>query len=263
MIFTGLVVAAAIAGTSAQGMGGVSSTCQSAATAVLSGPAGTCLGVSDLLNIALAPANQSLISPIDKWLTDTCAQPACTTETLDAAVSNITSGCQTDLGLTSDDIVDVKQYIDEWYSTAREVACLKDTNAANAFCVTTTLQAIETYAGQPLSKSGIPGIILRFGSANAEIPKNITCTPCIQAAYALIRPKLNDANRGTWDNYLGGQCGSSYTSGSSPSSIQQSANTNPPQGSSKGNGALALSSGVLGTLTTALLGVAGVAVLGL
>ncbi|KAG8682104.1 hypothetical protein FRC08_015194, partial [Ceratobasidium sp. 394] len=84
------------------------------------------------------------------------------------------------------------------------------------------------------------------------------------AAYALIRPKLNDTNRGTWDNYLVAQCGSGYIAGL-PETIKQTANTAPPdpQGSNTVNGALALSSGVLGTLTTALFGVAGVAVFGL
>ncbi|KAG9078626.1 hypothetical protein FS749_009325, partial [Ceratobasidium sp. UAMH 11750] len=157
----------------------------------------------------------------------------------------------------------IKQHIDEWYPTDREVACLQDTSAGNAFCMTTTLQAIENHIGQPLSKSAIPEIFLRLQTTHAEIPKNIICTSCTQAAYALIRPKLNDASRGTWDNYLVGQCGSSYTSGTLPSSIKQTANTSPPQGSNAGNGALALSSGVLGTLTTAIFGVVGVAAFGL
>ncbi|KAG9100023.1 hypothetical protein FRC06_004602 [Ceratobasidium sp. 370] len=264
MIFAaGLVVVAAIAGTSAQGQGSVSAACQSAATAVLAGPAGACLGVSDLLSVAMIPANQSLIQPLDKWLTDTCPQPACTSETLDAAFNNLTSGCQAELGFTTSIIAGFKAQIPEWYPTAQEVACLKDSNASDAFCMTTTFQAIETYIGLPLSKSILPAIVLRLESADAQIPKNMICTACAQAGYALIQPKLNDTNRGKWDSYLGGQCGSSFISGSSPSSIKQSANPSPPAGQSKGNGALALSLGVSSSLVTVLLGVAGVAALGL
>ncbi|KAG8681503.1 hypothetical protein FRC08_015586 [Ceratobasidium sp. 394] len=69
MIFAaGFVIAAAVAGSSAQSLGSVSAACQNAGAAVLAGPAGTCLGASALLNVALTPANQSLIPPIDKWL---------------------------------------------------------------------------------------------------------------------------------------------------------------------------------------------------
>ncbi|KAG8735000.1 hypothetical protein FRC10_011089 [Ceratobasidium sp. 414] len=266
MIFAaGLVVAAAIAGTSAQGTGGVSPACQSAATAVLAGPAGACLGVADLLNIAMLPANQSLVQPLDKWLTDTCPQPACTSAVLDAAFTNLTTGCHTELGFTTNIIGEFETWVAEWYPTARDVACLKDSNAGGAFCMTTTFQAIEKYIGMPLSKNTLPMVVLGLESMKTPVPKDMICTACTQAAYALIRPKLNDTSRGTWDGYLGGECGSSFTSGSSPSSIQQGANNSPPQGSGagQGNGALAVSTGVLGTLATALLGVAGVAVLGL
>ncbi|KAG9121883.1 hypothetical protein FRC07_001970, partial [Ceratobasidium sp. 392] len=83
------------------------------------------------------------------------------------------------------------------------------------------------------------------------------------AAYAIIRPKLNSAQRDSWDSDLSAQCGSSFATGTSPSSIKQSANTSPPAGSGSGNGALSLSSGFVGTLGAALLGVAGIAVLGL
>ncbi|KAG8791938.1 hypothetical protein FRC12_007775 [Ceratobasidium sp. 428] len=265
MIFTaGIVLAAAVAGTSAQGLTSVSPTCQNAFTNVMNGPAGACLGVSSLMSVATTPADQSIIPPVNDWLTKTCAQPACTTEQLDGAYNNITAGCKNDFGMTDGSIVDYKEYVDGWYGPGREIACLKD--AGDALCVTTTLKGIEKYINQTLSINAISTVIPQLAMTGGNVPKDLTCTPCIQAAYAIIRPKLNENNRGTWDAYLGGQCGSSFTTGSSPSNIKQSANSAPAGsgsgGNGSGNGALSLSSGVFGTLATALLGVAGVAVIG-
>ncbi|KAG8689447.1 hypothetical protein FRC11_002532 [Ceratobasidium sp. 423] len=259
MIFTtGLVVAAAIAGTSAQSLSSLSASCQAAGAAVLTGPAAECLGVAGLVNVAMTSSNQSLVTPINSWLTTTCAQPACTNATIDTAISNITTGCQSDLnsaGLTSGTLQDITDYIKEWYPVGRQVACLKQNNA---FCVTTTLQAIENWVGQPLSKNTIQTVVPKLVSTGTEVPTNLTCTDCTKAAYALIRPHLNDANRGTWDNYVSGQCGSSYTDGTTPSGVVQSANS-AIQGTS--NGAL---SSFGGWSTTALLaGVASLAALAL
>ncbi|KAG9123477.1 hypothetical protein FRC07_014892, partial [Ceratobasidium sp. 392] len=121
ILAAGIVVAAAIAGTSAQGLSSVSATCQSAVTTVLAGPAGMCLGVAQLMAIETTPANRSIIPAVDNWANNICSQPACSSDVLDAAFNNITSGCQLDVGLDSSS----KQEIEGWYPTAREVACLK------------------------------------------------------------------------------------------------------------------------------------------
>ncbi|QRV73421.1 hypothetical protein RhiJN_01435 [Ceratobasidium sp. AG-Ba] len=259
MFAAGLVVVAAVVGTSAQ-MSGISQTCQQAATGLLTGPAGECLGVSGLLNVAMTPANQSIVDPLNNWLKMTCSQPACSAATLDSAITNITNGCATEFGVTNGTAADIKAYVEEWYLTARDVACLQDSNAGDAYCVTTTLKNIESWTGQPITINSLSDGTLAnvvYEKSN-NVPKDLTCTPCVQAAYGLIRPKLNDSNRGTWDNFLGSQCGSSFTTGSSPSSIKQSANSST-QGSSN-NGASALSG--LGALGAALLGMAGIAVVG-
>ncbi|KAG8786279.1 hypothetical protein FRC12_016751 [Ceratobasidium sp. 428] len=264
MIFTaGIVLAAVVTGTSAQGLT-VSPACQNAFTNVMNGPAGACLGVSSLMSVATTPADQSIIPPLNDWLTKTCAQPACTPEQLDGAYNNITSGCGDEWGMTEGTKTDIEEYLKQWYRDGREIACLKD--AGDALCVTTTLKGIEKYINQTLSINAISTVIPQLAMTGGNVPKDLTCTPCIQAAYAIIRPKLNENNRGTWDAYLGGQCGSSFTTGSSPSNIKQSANSAPAGsgsgGNGSGNGASSLSSGVFGTLATALLGVAGVAVIG-
>ncbi|CAE6345397.1 unnamed protein product [Rhizoctonia solani] len=257
MIFTtGLVVAAAVVGSSAQSLTSLSASCQAAAATVLTGPGAECLGISGLVNIAMTSSNDSLITPINNWLTTTCAQPACTNATIDTVLSNITSGCSNDLnsaGVTTGTWEDITDYVKEWYPVGRQVACLKN---GNSFCVTTTLQAIENWVGQPLSKNTIQTVLPRLVSTTTEVPTNLTCTDCTKAAYALIRPHLNDANRGTWDNTATGQCGSTYADGTTPSGIIESANS-ATQGSSNG----AVSSIGSWSATALLVGVASLAVL--
>ncbi|CAE6488127.1 unnamed protein product [Rhizoctonia solani] len=211
----------------------LSSSCQATAASVLTGPGAECLGISGLINIALTNSNDSLISPINNWLTTTCAQPACTNGTIDTLISNITTGCSSDLnsaGVTTGTWQDISEYVKEWYPVGRQVACLKN---GDSLCVTSTLQSIENWLGQPLSKNTIETVLPRLVSTTTEVPANVTCTDCTKAAYALIRPHLNDANRGTWDNTVAGQCGSSYTDGTTPSGIVESANS-ATQGSSNG-----------------------------
>ncbi|KAF8595313.1 hypothetical protein BDV93DRAFT_528783 [Ceratobasidium sp. AG-I] len=267
MIFTaGLFLAAAAVGASAQDLSSLSPSCQAAATGVLTGPAGTCLGVGGLLNIAMTPANESIVAPIDNWLTTTCAQPACTNATIDALISNVTTGCASDLstaGVTNDSIAETKKYIENWYPVAREVVCLKDSNNSGAFCITSTLKAIESYINGSISANSISDAIYNFGASGVEVPKNLICTSCVQAAYALIRPHLDDANRGTWDTYLGGQCGASYTNGTTPAGIIQSANTAPAGSTTSASGAMSLKTGVFGSAVAVILGVAGAVTLAL
>ncbi|KAF8736393.1 hypothetical protein RHS02_06315, partial [Rhizoctonia solani] len=234
----------------------LSSSCQATAASVLTGPGAECLGISGLINIALTNSNDSLVSPINNWLTTTCAQPACTNGTIDTLISNITTGCSSDLnsaGVTTGTWQDISEYVKEWYSVGRQVACLKN---GDSLCVTSTLQSIENWVGQPLSKNTIEAVLPRLVSTTTEVPANVTCTDCTKAAYALIRPHLNDANRGTWDNTVAGQCGSSYTDGTTPSGIVESANS-ATQGSSNG----ALSSVGSWSAATLLTGVASFVVL--
>lgn len=267
MIFTaGLFLAAAAVGASAQDLSSLSPSCQAAATGVLTGPAGTCLGVGGLLNIAMTPANESIVAPIDNWLTTTCAQPACTNATIDALIYNITTGCGPDLsaaGATNESVAEMKVYIEKFYPVAREVVCLKDSNNSGAFCITSTLKAIESYINGPISANSISDAIYNFGVSGVEVPKNLICTSCVQAAYTLIRPYLDNATQATSDAYLGGQCGSGYTNGTTPTGIIQSANTAPAGSTTSASGAMSVKTGVFGSAIAVILGVAGAVTLAL
>lgn len=93
---------------------------------------------------------------------------------------------------------------------------MNSSSASDAFCLTNTLQAIQTYIDTPLGVNNISTVLPALTASGKQVPKTLICTTCVQASYALIRPKLNDTDRATWDSYLGGQCGSSFTGASNP-----------------------------------------------
>jgi len=224
---------AVLGGVNAQfGSATVSAECKASLTTLALGPASVCLGTPGLITIMTTPANESLIQPIDSWLMSTCAQPACTNETITQTVTNITTGCATDLaqaGVTTGTATDISAYIEEWYPTAREIACLKD--SSNALCVTTILTNLQTQLGVPLSQEGINSAIPKImADPSTFAPANISCTPCTQAAYSVLRSKLDDSNRGSWDTFWGAQCGQTFLSGSIPASVTPSANKGEPIG---------------------------------
>lgn len=261
MIFAaGLVVAVAAVGAAAQDLSSLSSSCQTAVTGILTGPASTCLGVGGLMSVAMTPANESFVAPINNWLTSTCSQPACTNATIDSLITNVTTGCSTDLstaGVTSSDIESVKTQLENLYPIGREIACLQDKSNANAYCVTTTLKAIESYIGQPLSLNTISAIAPKLAASGGEVPKDLVCTSCVQAAYGILKPYMSNSDIQSVDSYFSGVCGSTFTNGTTPTNIIQTASTATAGSSTASGGAMSLNTGVLGSVVAAMLGVAG------
>lgn len=261
MIFAaGLVVAVAAVGAAAQDLSSLSSSCQTAVTGILTGPASTCLGISGLIGIAMTPANQSIIPAMDKWLTTTCPQPACTNATIDSLISNITTGCTTDLsaaGTTPADMQTAQTLIEKFYPVTREVSCLKDANNSGAYCLTTTLKAFESHMNASLGMSSMSTIAPKLAASGGDVPKDLVCTPCIDAAYGLIKPYLSSTDIETVDGYLNGLCGSTFTNGTTPTNIIQTASTATPGTSSASGGAMSLQTGIFGSAVTVVLGVAG------
>lgn len=255
----GLVVAVAV-GAAAQDLSSLSSSCQTVATNILTGPASTCLGINSLISVALTPKNQSIISPIDNWLKSTCPQPACTNATIDSVISNITTGCATDLtqiGVTSDDIQSMKPQIEGFYHIGREIFCLQDTSNANAYCLTTTLQAIQSYINETLSVNNIATIAPKLSASSSDVPKDLICTPCIDKAYDILKPYLSNSDIQAADSYFSGLCGSSFTSGTAPTNIVQTASTATAASSNARSGAMSLKAGVFGSAVAVMFGVAG------
>ncbi|KAG9123476.1 hypothetical protein FRC07_014891 [Ceratobasidium sp. 392] len=260
-----VIAAAAAAGVSAQGwmQGGssLSSSCQTALADVYTGPAGECLGVSGLAGIAMTQGNDSLITPIDSWLSTTCAQPACTNGTIDALIANVTSGCRTDLDrwdVSDDQMQTVEEYIKKYYFVAREIACLKDTNSSNQFCITETLKSWEAQIGVPLTPNNLQSLSYSHDiSQNATLIKNLTCTDCTKAAWSIIKPYVKSDDQASVESQIDEICGSGFANSSAPPSIQRTANT-AIQASNNNSQNGATTTSVFGSMMAIALGAVGV-----
>ncbi|KAF9024844.1 hypothetical protein BDZ89DRAFT_954353, partial [Hymenopellis radicata] len=198
----------------------LSSSCTTALGAVTANAdANACLSPSSLISLAVGSANTSIIDPINTWVTNVCTRGACSNDTLAAIVTNITAGCSSELGtfgFDSSQTSTIISTVQEAYPTVRKVVCLKD---GDTYCVTETLNNLQTSLGTTLSLSNIVSL---FGSDDTQIPSNITCSDCSKAAYSIVKadyPALVSDD----ESDVQAECGASFTDGSSPSGISQTA----------------------------------------
>ncbi|KAF8897059.1 hypothetical protein CPB84DRAFT_1781457 [Gymnopilus junonius] len=218
-MFRSVTLAALLAYASAQS---ISSACTNALTGIATNPdAAACLSPGSLVPIIAGGANASIVSPINNWLTSLCSAPACSNDTIAAVVQNITSGCSNELsglGLTSSMVPSITGIIEQYYPTARQVVCLKD---GNTNCVTQTLTNIQNVVG-PLTLNNI--VQIASNATTTTLPSNVTCTNCVKAAYNIINsaiPSLTSDSAPAVQS----ECGASFTDGTTPSGIAESAST--------------------------------------
>jgi len=216
----------------------ISSGCKTSLTNILASPDASCLNPSALISLATAGNDTSVVDPINNWLNGLCAQPACSNATLSAVVTNITTGCSTELsaaGLSTSDPSSIISVVQEAYPTVRQVVCLKDTSA-NALCITELLTDIQNSVGT-LSISNIITIIPNIVSGSSTIPKNVTCNDCTKQAYNVVNKNFPGLISSSDATGLSTACGASFTDGASPSEISEIASTSTGTGSSKGGAA--------------------------
>ncbi|KAJ3733457.1 hypothetical protein DFJ43DRAFT_1067231 [Lentinula guzmanii] len=235
-----LAVLAAGLGVSAQSSTGLSSQCTSALAQIATNSSSACLSPSSLIPIITASANTSIVSSVDSWLSNVCAVGPCSNDTLSAIVTNLTAGCGTELstlGFSSSDTATLISTVQEFYPTVRQVACLKD---GNTNCVTETLTNLQDAVGN-LSLTNIAALVASGNSTS--IPSNVTCSNCVKAAYNTVDtafPGLLDSENST----IQGECGTSFTDGSTPSGIVESA-SNSSSSSDSNSAVNAISQNVL------------------
>lgn len=235
MKFTSAVVLAGAGFVSAQGL---SSQCTSTLTNLVTSGQASCLNLAGLAGLATAGnSSNSVIGPINSWLAGVCSTGPCSNQTLSDVVTNVTSGCATDLqglGISSSNAQQIIPYVQEAYPTVRQIACLQDTST-NQNCLTETLYGIQN-STTTLSVTNIIGLFGNLMSGNvANIPKNVTCTDCTHAAYTL-------ATKSPLSGYLSGAnsdvssyCGSDFTNGQMPSDVKETA-SNSTTGTNTGAG---------------------------
>ncbi|KDR75769.1 hypothetical protein GALMADRAFT_248455 [Galerina marginata CBS 339.88] len=216
-MFRPIAFAAFIAYASAQSL---TSSCTTALTGIATNPdAAACLSPGSLISLAAGGANSSIITPINSWLTSLCSSPACSNDTIAAVVQNVTTGCATDLsglGFNPSLTPSITSIIQQYYPTVRQVVCLKD---GDTNCITQTLTNVQNIVGT-LSLTNI----IKLASTSPDLPANVTCTNCVKAAYNIVGQNIPSLVSDSAPA-LQSQCGASFTDGTTPAGILQSAST--------------------------------------
>ncbi|KAE9411339.1 hypothetical protein BT96DRAFT_1028684 [Gymnopus androsaceus JB14] len=191
---------------------GLSSQCTTGLAQIATNSTSACLSPTSLISLFTASSNTSIVQPINTWLSSVCGVPACSNATLAAVVTNLTAACSAELssfGFTSENTATLISTVQEAYPTVRNVMCLED-GSTNCGLIAT---------------------------GNVSLPSNVTCTNCTQAAFNTVNtgfPGLFGSENST----LQQQCGSSFTDGSTPSGIVESASNSTASSSTGSNSAL-------------------------
>lgn len=211
----------------------LSQACQNTLLEIAANPEADCLNVQGLAPLITAPANTSLVAPINSWLEGLCAQAPCSNQAISDIVTNISTGCATDLtsaGLnesTSTLVAEAQQA----FPIIRDVGCLK-TTSNNTLCVTTILTQLQTANGI-LSLSSIVGDVpsaMAGAGASTNVPTYVTCSDCVKAAYNILNQD-DQSLASSASESLQSTCGSSFTDGSSPADVAEGTGTAAPNGS--------------------------------
>jgi len=192
---------------------GVSSGCQSTLESLISSPAAACLNLPGTLAIFSTVANSSWIPATNTWLSNFCCADPCTSDALNSTLSIAADGCSAELatfGVTTDEII---QEATTYFPIAKEAVCLRDSSQSNGLCAITTLNALQTaLGGQPLTPAVVEANYYLLLENNYALAKQLACTPCSSAAFALIQPALPQQFVTMIDSFVGDQCGANFTS---------------------------------------------------
>ncbi|KAG0704515.1 hypothetical protein DFH29DRAFT_911661 [Suillus ampliporus] len=223
----------------------LSSQCQSTLLNISASSSAACLNPSGLISLAITNSSSTSIIPgVNTWLSGMCSQSACSNSTLQTVVTDLISGCSTELsslGLTTTDPTALVSSIEAAYPTIRQVMCLKDTSTST-LCVPELLTNIQS-ATTTLSLSNIVALATKMISGQSTgIPSSAICINCTKAAYTVLSQDLPSI-ASTSQSALSSECGANYTDGQMPSGIQESASNSSSTTTS--GGVIALSVGSL------------------
>ncbi|KAI7940633.1 hypothetical protein MJO28_012918 [Puccinia striiformis f. sp. tritici] len=165
----------------AQSFSKLSKSCQFAAGSLLSGEFGTCADLVGLVSIL--ETKESIISPINNWVTDACSSSPCDQADLAAASRVIRKGCATDLEEQSVAAVALYSIITH-YNATRDMFCTQH-KEDGSFCLPSVLGNIEDRSGEKITiaevVSLISGKITRADMAIVTVSKEVYCTDCAHA----------------------------------------------------------------------------------
>lgn len=105
----------------------ISTQCQNTLVTLATSPDAECINASGLTGLFLAGSGSSIIPTIDTWLKGVCSVGSCSNDTLAVLVSNVTSGCGTELtGLIGTSSTgQLTSIVQQAYPSVRQIACLE------------------------------------------------------------------------------------------------------------------------------------------
>jgi hypothetical protein len=200
--------------TSMAGLGNyISEGCQTTLSGLMSSPASTCLNIPGTVAILSTVANSSWIPPTNTWLSNFCAADSCTSDQISATISIVTNGCAAEFALAGVTNEFVIEQAVTHFDVAKQALCVRDSGNGNKLCAITTLEAVQTaLGGEPLTPSLLISNYPRLLANNYALARQLACTPCASAAFALVRPALPQEFLSMIDSFVGEQCGVDFTS---------------------------------------------------
>jgi hypothetical protein len=256
-----LLLASAIGGALAQ-ISGVSTQCQNTILTVAASPQAACLNPSALLQVFLTSG--SIITPVDTWLKGLCARGPCSNDDIAAIVTNVTSGCSTDLQsvLGNTQPGSLTPLVQEIYPTVRKAVCLADASNKDELCVTETLTNVQTATGT-LTLNELLQIISEIENGQASsINSTILCTPCVKQMYNVAKgdfPAIFGQGTSVASD-VQASCGASFVDGASDSNIVETASNSTSTSGNSSTSGCSQTTGQQALLSVFLLGLLALAV---
>ncbi|KAA1079622.1 hypothetical protein PGT21_017736 [Puccinia graminis f. sp. tritici] len=156
----------------------LSPSCQLAASGLLGDEFESCADILGLVSIF--EAKDSLVSPINTWVSGACSAKPCSKQSLDKASQMMKTGCASDLQEGS--IAAVAMYsILTHYDVTRDMFCTQY-KQNSTYCLPSVLGDVESQSGEKITLgevvSLITGKLTKADRAFMSVPKETYCTPC-------------------------------------------------------------------------------------
>lgn len=257
MLFARSFLIASIVGGALAQISGVSSQCQSTIIAVAASPQSECLNPNGLLQVFLQGTSSSIVTPVDTWLKGLCARGPCSNDDIAAIVTNVTSGCATDLEsiLGNAQPGAITPIVQEIYPTVRKAVCLADNSNNKELCVTEILSSVQTSTGT-LTIDKVLQILSEINNGQTSSLNGVNlCTACTKQMYNVANgdfPAIFGQGT-TIASDVQATCGSSFTDGASDPNIVETASSSTTSSDSSTNAGIGQTTGQQALLSTFLL----------
>jgi hypothetical protein len=154
-----------------------------------------------------------------------CSKSACSNQTLATLVTNVTSGCSTDLSSLGLDVQDVTTTVQQFYPTVRQILCLQEyvlfwvfasspssrlltctspSSSTNQLCAVEGLYVIQNKTGT-VSLDNISTVVPPISSE-----QDVACSNCVKAAYNIVLSNDPEVITSGVNSSLSNQCGTNF-----------------------------------------------------